>query len=119
MASYGHRFAMRPLVALVFAVALLAAPAWALASSDDQALSQERYYQSYKAFPAGSDTDAALAQEQYYSSYGSPTPIPHATTGGGSSDAPFLIAGVSLAAIFLLAGSALTIRHRRTAGSPA
>jgi hypothetical protein len=107
------------LPALLFVLALLAAPASALASGGDAARAQERYYESYKASPAITDTDAALAQEQYLQSYGSPTPIPHATTSGGSSDTPFLIAGVSLAALILVAGSALTIRHRRTAGSPA
>jgi hypothetical protein len=108
------------LLALVFVLALLAAPASALASkSDDAARAQERYYESYTASPATTDTDAELAREQYLQSYGSPTPIPHPTSSGGTSDTPFVIVGVSLLAVFLVAGSAVTIRHRRTAGSPA
>jgi hypothetical protein len=118
MASYGHRFALRPLAALLFVLALLAAPASALASNDDAARAQERYYQSYTAAPAVPDTDAALAQEQYLQSYGAPTPIPHPASSGGSSDT-WLIVGLSVAAIVLVAGSATQLRRRRTAGSPA
>jgi hypothetical protein len=116
MASRSRRIPLRPFVALVFVLALLAAPASALAQSDGAARAQERYYQSYKASP--DTTDAALAQEQYLQSYGEPTPIPHPTS-GGTSDTPWLIAGLSVVAIALVAGSAMTVRRRRTAGSPA
>jgi hypothetical protein len=118
MASYGHRFALRPLVALTFVLALLAAPASALAGSDAAARAQERYYQSYTAVRAVPGTRAALAQEQYLRSYGEATPIPHPAASGGSSDT-WLIVGLSVAAIVLVAGSATQLRRRRTAGSPA
>jgi hypothetical protein len=90
MAPRSHRSA---LLALVFVLALIAAPAAALAQSDN----------------------GALAQERYYGSYGEPAATPAATSDDGPGWTVIAIGGVLvlLAGVaFGAAGSRATVRPR-------
>jgi hypothetical protein len=105
MASPSHRMPLRPLLALVFALALLALPTAATADSNGSALAQERYYSSYgrSVAPTADQSDgSALAQERYYSSYGQPTVTAAPTVSDGPGWTIAAIGGVAL----LLAGVA-------------
>jgi hypothetical protein len=108
MASHSHRLPLRPLLALVFALALLGLPAVAAAQGQNSALAQERYYSSYgnSAGPTAAQSEnSALAQERYYSSYGQSTGTPAATSSAPSDGPGWTIAAIGGVAL-LLAGVA-------------